>query len=91
MGDRRADEVSRPPAGDLGSKQTIGSIFSLNEAWVHTLDEYVATTPLSQVILPLMRACFLGGATYAVLLVQKGYGNQVACDIADFLTEDPRS
>jgi hypothetical protein len=38
-----------------------------------------------------MRACFFGGATYAVLLVQKGYGNQVACDIAGFLTEDPRS
>jgi hypothetical protein len=38
-----------------------------------------------------MRACFFGGATYAVLLLQKGHGNQVACDIAGFLTEDPRS
>jgi hypothetical protein len=91
MAARRENEVSRPSPGDLCSKQTIGSISSLKQAWFHTLDEYVATTPLSQVILPLMRACFFGGATYAVLLLQKGYGNQVACDIAGFLTEQPRS
>ncbi len=88
---RREDEVSRSPAGDLGSKQTTASICSLNEAWLHTLDEYVIDTPLSQVILPVMRACFFGGATYAVLLLRKGHADRVASDIAGFLTELPRS
>jgi hypothetical protein len=91
MAARREDEVSMPPAGDLGSKQTTSAISSLNEAWLHTLDEYVAATPLSRVILPLMRACFFGGATYAVLLLQKGHGDQVSSDIAGFITEEPRS
>ena len=45
-------------------------------------------TPLSQVILPVMRACFFGGAAYAVLLAQRGHGNQVVSDIAGFLTGD---
>jgi hypothetical protein len=88
---RREDEVSIPLAGDLGSKQATTAILSLNEAWLHTLDEYVATTPLSQLILPLMRACFFGGANYAVLLLQKGHGDQVAADIDGFLIEQPRS
>ena len=65
--------------------------FIVKQAWLHTLDEYVADTPLSQVILPLMRACFFDGATYAVLLAQKGHGNQVAADITGFITEQPRS
>ena len=88
---RREDEICRPPAGDLGSKQTTATISSLNGAWLHTLAEYVADTPLSQVILPLLRACFLGGATYAVLLLQKGHADRVASDIAGFLTEQTRS
>jgi len=80
----------RPP-GNLSSRETRGAISSLNEAWLHTLDEYVIDTPLSQVILPVMRVCFFGGATYAVLLAQRGQGNQVAADIVGFLTEQPRS
>ena len=84
-------KVSGRPSVHLSSRQNRDAISSLNEAWLHTLDEYVATPPLSQVILRLMRACFFGGATYAVLLLQKGHGNQVARDIAGFLTEQPRS
>ena len=84
-------EVSWRPSGHPSSRQTRDAISSLNEAWLHTLDEYVTNTPLSQVILPLMRACFFGGATYAVLLAQRGHGNQVVSDIAGFLTEQPRS
>ena len=61
MGAHREDEVSRPPVAGLRSTQNPIAISSLNEAWLHTLDEYVADTPLSQVILPLMRACFFGG------------------------------
>ena len=91
MGARREDEVSRPPAGRLRSTQTHAAISSLNGAWLHTLDEYAADTPLSHVILPLMRACFFGGATYAILLLHKGHGDQVAADIAGFITEQSRS
>ena len=91
MEQRDSREVSGRPSGHLSPRQNRDAISSLNEAWLHTLDEYVATTPLSQVILRLMRACFFGGASYAVLLLQKGHGNQVACDIAGFLTEQPRS
>jgi len=47
--------------------------------------------PLNQVILPLMRDCFFGGAIYALLLLQKGHGDQLACDISGFITEEPRS
>jgi hypothetical protein len=84
-------EVSRRHSARLSSRQIRHSISSLNEAWLHTLDEYVIGTPLSQVILPVMRACFFGGAAYAVLLAQRGHGNQVVADIAGFLTEQPRS
>jgi hypothetical protein len=84
-------EVSWHPSAHLSSRKTREAISSLNEAWLHTLDEYVIDTPLTQVILPLMRACFFSGATYAVLLAQRGHGNQVVCDIAGFLTEQPRS
>jgi hypothetical protein len=37
---------------------------------------------LSEVILPLMRNCFFGGAMRAVLLLQKGHGDQLISDIA---------
>ena len=84
-------EVSGHPSGNLSTRKTRDDISSPNEAWLHTLDEYVIDTPLSQVILSVMRACFFGGATYAVLLAQRGHGNQVVCDIAGFLTEQPRS
>jgi hypothetical protein len=39
----------------------------------------------------MMRSCFFGGAIYALLLLQKGHGDQIACDIARFITEEPRS
>jgi hypothetical protein len=88
---RDGGEVSGRSSARLSSRQTRNDISSLNEAWLHTLDEYVIDTPLSQVILPVMRACFFGGATYAVLLPQRGHGNQVAADIAGFLSEQQQS
>ena len=91
MEPRDGGEVSERPSGHLSSRKTRDAILSLNEAWLHTLNEYVVDTPLSQVILPVMRACFFGGATYAVLLAQRGHGDRVVSDIARFLTEQPRS
>ena len=91
MEPRRHGKISRPLAGDLRSRQTRAAISSLNEAWYHTLDEYVSDTSLGEVILPLMRDCFFGGAIYAVLLLQKGHGDRVAADIAGFIAEEPRS
>jgi len=91
MEPRDSGEVSVRPYGHLSSRQTRDTISSLNEAWLHTLDEYVINPPLSQVILPMIRACFFCGAPYAVLLAQRGHGNQVVSDIAGFLTEQPRS
>ena len=88
---RGGGEVSGRPSGHLSARQTRDAISSLNEAWLHTLDEYVIDKPLSKVILPVMRACFFGGAAYAVLLAQRGHGNQVAADITGFITEQPRS
>jgi hypothetical protein len=37
-----------------------------------------------------MRDCFFAGATYAVLLLQKGHGDELTRDIAGFLNEEPR-
>jgi hypothetical protein len=91
MEPRDGGEVSGRPFGPPSSRQTRDAISSLNEAWLHTLDEYVVDTPLSQIILPVMRACFFGGATYAVLLAQRGHGHQLISDIAGFFTEQPRS
>jgi hypothetical protein len=71
MESRDNGEVSRSPAGDLGFRQTTTAISSLHEAWFHTLDEYVIDTPLNEVLLPLLRNCFFGGAVYAVLLLQR--------------------
>jgi len=88
---RGGGEVSGRPSGHLSARQTRDAISSLNEAWLHTLDEYVIDKPLSKVILPVMRACFFGGAAYAVLLAQRGHGNQAVADIAGFLAEQPRS
>ena len=44
-----------------------------------------------EVILPLMRCCFFGGALHAVFLLHKGHGDQLASDIASFIMEEPRS
>jgi hypothetical protein len=46
---------------------------------------------MNEVILPLTRNCFFGGALHAVLLLQKGYGYQLASDITGFISEEPQS
>jgi hypothetical protein len=46
--------------------------------------------PVSEVILPLMRNCFFGGALHAVLLLQKGHSEQLASEIAEFIREEPQ-
>ena len=91
MGFRDDGEVSKFPAGDPRLGETTGPIFSLNEAWFHTLDRCVIDTPLSEIILPLMRNCFFGGAMHAVLLLQKGHSDQLASDITGFIMEEPQS
>ena len=77
--------------GDLQLKHTTLPILSLNEAWLRTLDRCVFDCPSSEVILPLMRNCFFGGAMHAVLLLQKGHGDELASDITDFFTDQPQS
>ena len=83
-------EANKFPPGNPSRLQTSGSISSLNEAWFHVLDKCVIKIPLSEVILPIMRDCFFAGATYAVLLQQKGHGDEVARDIAGFVNEASR-
>jgi hypothetical protein len=80
-------EVSKLPPGDSRFGQTTGPISSLSEAWLHSLDKCVVDTPLSELIFPLMRSCFFGGAMHAVLLLQNGHGDQLATDIAGFITK----
>jgi hypothetical protein len=90
--DARDDgEVSKPSPGGSPRGQAAAPISSLNEAWFNALDKCVIDTPLSEAILPLMRNCFLGGAVRAVLLLQKGHGDQLAANIASFLGEEPQS
>ena len=91
MEPQRDGGVSRRPSGGLFSRKSTATISSLNEAWLHTLDEYVIDTLLSRIILPMMRGCFFGGAIYAILLLQKGHGDRVAADIAGFIAEKPES
>jgi hypothetical protein len=77
-------EVNKLPPGGPGRAKANDPISSLNEAWFHTLDRSVVNFPLGDVILPLMRNCFFAGATHAVLLLQRGCGDQLVCDIAGF-------
>jgi hypothetical protein len=91
MGLRDDGEASKLPLGDPRPGQTTGPISSLNEAWFHTLDRCVCESPMNEVILPLMRNCFFGGAMHAVLLLQKGHGDQLTSDIAGFIMEEPQS
>jgi hypothetical protein len=91
MGLRDEGGINRLPPGDLHLGQTTTPISSLNEAWLYTLDRCVNDISLSEVILPLMRNCFFGGAIHAVLLLQKGHGGHVASDIAGFINEEPQS
>ena len=79
-----ASEVDELPPGDSRRAEADGPISSLNEAWLHTLDSCVVNIPLRDVILPLMRNCFVAGATYSVLLIQRGHGDQLVRDIAGF-------
>ena len=83
-------EVNKLPPDDHCRLQTNGPISSLNEAWFHVLDRCVINLPLSEAILPLMRDCFFAGGTYAVLLLQKGHGDELTRDIAGFINEEPR-
>jgi hypothetical protein len=77
--------------GDSEPRQITLPILSLNEAWLRTFDRCVPDSPLSEVILPLMRNCFFGGAMHAVILLQKGHGDELASDITDFFTDHPQS
>jgi len=65
-------------------------ISSLDEAWLHTLDRCVGDCLINEVILPLMRDCFYGGAMHAVLLLQKGHGARLTSDIARYITQEPQ-
>jgi hypothetical protein len=91
MGLRNDEKISELPPENPRFQQTTGPISSLHEAWFHTLDRCVVDTPLSEVIFPLMRNCFFGGAMHAVLLLQNGHGHQLASDIAGFITDEPQS
>ena len=91
MGLRNDGEVSELPPGNPGLGQTTGPISSLQEAWFHTLDRCGTGVPLGEVIFPLMRNCFFGGAMHAVYLLQNGHGDQLASDIACFITEERQS
>jgi len=91
MGLRNGREISEVPPGNPELGQTTGTMSSLNEAWFHTLDRCAVDTPLSEVIFPLMRNCFFGGAMHAVFLLQNGHGDQLASDIAGFIMKEPQS
>lgn len=85
------DEVNKPRLGNPRLREAPGLISSLNEAWFQTLNRCVVDMPISELMLPLMRNCFFGGAMYAVHLLQNGHGDQLASDIAGFITKQPRS
>ena len=88
---RNDREISELPTENTRVGQTTDPIFSLNEAWFHTLDKCAVDTPLSEAIYPLMRNCFFGGAIHAVLLLQRGHGDELVSDITGFITEPPQS
>ena len=87
MSIRDRDGVTKRPPRDPQRVRSNTPISSLNDAWSHTLDSCAVDFPLSDVILPLTRDCFVAGAIYAVLLLQSGHGNQLARDIAGFINE----
>jgi hypothetical protein len=86
--DRKTNQL---PRGNPRLGQTTDPISSLHEAWFRTLDRCAIDTPLTEVMLPLLRNCFFGGALHAVLLMQRGRGEQLASDIAGFFGEEPQS
>jgi len=76
--------------GDYRPGETLNPISSLDEAWLHTLDQCVDDSPINEVVLPLMRDCFFGGAMHAVLLLRRGQSEQLTADIGRFITEEPQ-
>src|SRR5215472_3276352 len=87
MSIRDSDGVTKCPPRYPQRVRSNTPISSLNDAWLHTLDNCAVNFPLSDVILPLTRDCFVAGAIYAVLLLQSGHGDQLARDIAGFINE----
>ena len=90
MGAREDDKVNKLSPSHPSRPQPDSPISSLIEAWLHVLDRCVTDSPFNEVILPVMRECFFGGATYAVLLLQNGQGDELARDLAGFINEEPR-
>jgi hypothetical protein len=90
MGLRDDGEVSKLPPGDPPLGQTTGPVSSLNGARFYTLDRCVIDRPPSEVILPLMRNCFFGGAMHALLLLQRDHGDQLASRIAGSSMAEPQ-
>ena len=90
MSIRDRDGVTKLPPRDPHRVRSNTPISSLNDAWLHTLDNCAVNFPLSDVILPLTRDCFVAGAIYAVLLLQRGHGDQLARDIGEFINEHRR-
>jgi hypothetical protein len=88
MGLRNDGKVSNLIPKDSRLGQATGPISSLNEAWIHSLDNCVIDTPLNELIVPLLRNCFFGGAMHVSLLLQNGHGDQLAADIAGFITKE---
>ena|SRR5215469_12856844 len=90
MDSRDDGEITRCPSGQLPQRKTMDPIFSIDAAWLHTLDQCVGDGLINEAILPLMRDCFFGGAMHAVLLLQKGYGDRLASDIARYIRQEPQ-
>jgi hypothetical protein len=86
MGVRANCAVSKLSPGDSPRGHAAPPISSLNEAWLHALEKCAIDNPLTETILPLS-ATASSGALHAVLLLQKGHGDQLAADIAGFLIE----
>jgi hypothetical protein len=59
MGLRNDGRVSNLIPKDSRLGQATGPISSLNEAWIHSLDNCVIDTPLNELIVPLLRNWFL--------------------------------
>src|SRR5215469_11288616 len=87
MSIRDRDGVTKCLPRDPQRVRSNTPISSLNDAWLQTLDSCAGNFPFGDVILPLTRDCFVAGAIYAVVLLQRGHGDQLARDIAGFINE----
>jgi len=72
------------------TEKNYGPHFLDRRGVAHTLDQCVGDGLINEAILPLMRDCFFGGAMHAVLLLQKGYGDRLASDIARYIRQEPQ-